>query len=76
MLEARLGLERAGFEHVALVENDAYACATLRANRPDWNVFEEDLRSWDPAPFEGVDLVAGGVPCPPFSRAGRSTGCR
>lgn len=69
-----LGLEQAGFNHVALVENDRHACNTLRANRPQWNVIEEDLRTWDPAPFKGVDLVAGGVPCPPFSRAGQQLG--
>lgn len=69
-----LGLERAGFDHLALVENDAHACNTLRANRPEWNVFEEDLKQWDPTPFAGADLVAGGVPCPPFSRAGQQLG--
>jgi DNA (cytosine-5)-methyltransferase 1 len=37
-----LGLEQAGFEHVALVELDQWACKTLRANRPHWNVIEGD----------------------------------
>ena len=39
-----LGLEQAGFEHVELVELDAPACATLRANRPMWRVIEGDVR--------------------------------
>lgn len=39
------GIEMAGFEHAALVEIDRHACATLRANRPAWNVLEEDLLS-------------------------------
>ncbi|NLG56619.1 MAG: DNA cytosine methyltransferase, partial [Rhodococcus sp.] len=69
-----LGLEQAGFEHNAVVEIDKHACATLRANRPEWNVIEQDLHEWDPAGFEGVDLLAGGVPCPPFSKAGRQLG--
>lgn len=69
-----LGLERAGFAHAALVELDPWACATLRMNRPDWNVIEGDLRAFDPSPYCGVDLVAGGVPCPPFSKAGRQLG--
>ncbi len=69
-----LGLEQAGFQHRALVEADAHACNTLRANRPQWNVVEEDLRAWNPVGYEGVDLLAGGVPCPPFSKAGKQLG--
>lgn len=69
-----LGLEMAGFEHVALVENDARCCETLRLNRPKWNVLEEDLNEFDGTPYAGVDLVAGGVPCPPFSKAGKQLG--
>lgn len=69
-----LGLEQAGFGHVALVEIDHFACQTLRANRPDWNVVEADVKDFDPAPYRGVDLVAGGVPCPPFSVAGKQLG--
>lgn len=70
-----LGLEKAGFDHVACVELDAAACQTLRANRPQWNVIEKDLRKWAPEPhLAGVDLLAGGVPCPPFSIAGQQLG--
>jgi len=69
-----LGLEKAGFDHAALVELDSFACATLRLNRPTWNVVEQDLRAFDGRPFAGVDLVAGGVPCPPFSKAGLQRG--
>ena len=69
-----LGLERAGFEHEALVELDASACSTLRLNRPLWHVVEGDLAAFDATPYRGVDLVAGGVPCPPFSKAGKQLG--
>jgi DNA (cytosine-5)-methyltransferase 1 len=70
-----LGLEEAGFDHVALVEVDDHACATLRLNRPQWNVVQEDIREWHASPLRGaVDLVAAGVPCPPFSKAGRQLG--
>lgn len=69
-----LGLEMAGFEHLALVELDHDACQTLRFNRPAWNVIEGDLCTFDATPFAGVDLVAGGVPCPPFSKAGKQLG--
>jgi DNA (cytosine-5)-methyltransferase 1 len=69
-----LGLEQAGYEHVGLVEIDRHCCETLRLNRPHWNVIETDLNIFDARPFKGVDLVAGGVPCPPFSKAGKQLG--
>jgi DNA (cytosine-5)-methyltransferase 1 len=69
-----LGLEQAGFEHIALVENDKHACETLRVNRNNWNVMEMDVREFSATPFRGVDLLAGGVPCPPFSVAGKQLG--
>lgn len=69
-----LGLEKAGFTHTAVVEIDSHACQTLRYNRSEWNVIEADLHGWDPSGYEGVDLLAGGVPCPPFSKAGRQLG--
>lgn len=71
-----LGLEMAGFEHSALVEIEPPACATLRLNRPAWNVVEGDLIAFDGRPYKGIDLLAGGVPCPPFSKAGKQLGER
>jgi DNA (cytosine-5)-methyltransferase 1 len=69
-----LGLEEAGLDHVGLVELDPNACRTLRHNRPTWNVFEADIRKFDARPFRGVDVVVGGLPCPPFSIAGKQLG--
>lgn len=69
-----LGLEQAGFQHLTVVELDPHACATLRQNRPHWGVVEADLHHWNPDGLEGIDLLAGGVPCPPFSKAGRQLG--
>lgn len=71
-----LGLERAGFEHAAALEIDAHACATLSLNRPKWNIIEADVRKFDARSYRGtIDLLAGGVPCPPFSIAGKQLGC-
>ena len=69
-----LGLEQAGFEHLALVEYEAPACATLRLNRPHWAVIEGDVRAYTAMHMKGIELVAGGVPCPPFSHAGKQLG--
>ena len=72
-----LGLELAGFEHELAVELDPNACATLRHNRPYWKVAQGDVASpdtWDPAAYAGIDLLAGGVPCPPFTIAGKQLG--
>lgn len=69
-----LGLEWAGFHSLAHVEIDPHACQTLRSNRPHWHVHQTDLRSFSAKKYRGVDLVAGGVPCPPFSKAGRQLG--
>lgn len=71
-----LGLERAGFEHEALVEIDDACSATLRSNRPTWNVFHGDVVRFDGLPYRGIELLAGGVPCPPFSVAGKQLGAK
>lgn len=72
-----LGLEGAGFRHHAAVEIDAACRATLRFNRPEWNVLEgeqADVTRFDARQYLGIDLLAGGLPCPPFSVAGRQLG--
>lgn len=69
-----LGLAMAGFVHVALVEYEPNYCEVLRKNRPEWNVICADVHDFDGQPYRGVDLLAGGVPCPPFSVAGKQLG--
>ncbi|WP_263377183.1 DNA cytosine methyltransferase [Granulicella aggregans] len=70
-----LGLEQAGIAHAGLIEIDQHACNTLKLNRPHWNVLEKDLFKFtDASAFKGVDIVSGGLPCPPFSKAGKQLG--
>ncbi len=69
-----LGLDMAGFHHVALVEYEKDYCDVLKENRPEWNVICADVHDFDGTKYKGVDLLAGGVPCPPFSIASKQLG--
>lgn len=69
-----LGVELAGFAHEALIDVDGPSCETLRLNRPGWNVTQRDICGFSGVPYKGIDLLAGGVPCPPFSVAGNQLG--
>lgn len=76
-----LGLERAGIAHRLVVELDPNACATLAANaghlKGDCKIAQGDVADpevWKPGDYEGIDLLAGGVPCPPFTIAGKQLG--
>jgi len=69
-----LGLEQAGFRHNALVEIEPDFAKTLSLNRPLWDVRCADMNEFDGRPFAGTDLFAGGLPCPPFSIAGKQLG--
>ena len=74
-----LGLEQAGFDHIGLVEIEPNYCNTLNLNRPNWKVFTQDLHNFvehGAEAFKGVELLAGGLPCPPFSIAGKQLGHR
>ncbi|MEO5720958.1 MAG: DNA cytosine methyltransferase [Chthoniobacterales bacterium] len=69
-----IGLEDAGFECVAAVEIEPIACETLKSNRPMLQVLNEDIRHFDGDRFAETDVVTAGVPCPPFSVAGKQLG--
>jgi DNA (cytosine-5)-methyltransferase 1 len=73
-----VGLEQAGFAVILSVDNDPWALETHRHNLPGAAI---DLDLSDPERVDillrllnglSIDLVAGGPPCQPFSRAGRS----
>ena len=65
------GLELAGFEHSAFVEFNPDACASLRRNFDPEKVFEGDIQDFDFHQLSGIDVVAGGPPCQPFSFGGK-----
>lgn len=70
-----LGLELAGFSHVKLIEYEKEYCANLRLNRPEWDIECKDVREISAIDYYNkIDLLAGGVPCPPFSVAGKKLG--
>lgn len=72
-----IGVERAGFEHLELVELDPHCVETLRQNRKKWRnrVRHKDVERYDASSYKGiVDLLAAGLPCPPFSVAGKQLG--
>ncbi len=77
-----LGAERAGFESLGLIEIDKSASETLRKNRPQWRVINEDIEQISPLDLEQyfsiakgqLDVLSGGAPCQAFSYAGKRLG--
>lgn len=77
-----LGLHLAGFQHRLLIEIDEAACKTLSCNNAmhslGWGSVIQgcvtEFANHAAHRYEGIDLVAGGVPCPPFSKAGKQLG--
>lgn len=77
-----LGLEQAGFNAIGLVEINKFASQTLKKNRPEWNVINEDIEKISSLDLEKyfnikkgeLDLLSGGAPCQSFSYAGKRLG--
>ena len=70
-----IGMEQAGIKHILLNEFEKNSCNTLRFNRPNWNVLEDDIRNVDFSEYKNqVDIVTGGFPCQAFSSAGKKLG--
>ena len=77
-----LGVEKAGFETIGLIEFNRDACDTLKKNRPQWNVICDDIANISVLDLEEyfhiksgeLDLLSGGAPCQAFSYAGKRLG--
>ena len=77
-----LGIEKAGFETLGLIEVDKDAADTLKKNRPNWNVINDDIANISCLDLEEyfhlkkgeLDLLSGGAPCQAFSYAGKRLG--
>lgn len=77
-----LGVEKAGFDTIGLIEFDKDAAETLRVNRPNWRVIHDDIANiscLDLEEYFGIksgelDLLSGGAPCQAFSYAGKRLG--
>lgn len=77
-----LGIEKAGFDNIALIEIDRDAADTLKTNRPEWNVICDDianiscmdLNEYFKLNTGELDLLSGGAPCQSFSYAGKRLG--
>lgn len=77
-----LGIEKAGFDTIGLVEFDNAASETLKFNRPNWNVIHDDVANISKLDLEEyfsiekgeLDLLSGGAPCQSFSYAGKRLG--
>ena len=68
------GLRYSGFNHLALLEINKDACNSLRLNFSYAEILETDIKEFDYSLYKGIDFIAGGPPCQPFSLGGKAKG--
>ncbi len=69
-----LGLMKAGFNPILMIDNDKNCVKTLQINHPNIDIIQNNFIKHDYSNYKDIDLLVGGVPCQSFSQSGKRKG--